>query len=101
MSTIEQTVRPKRMTLSEIVELLLARSASDRTSVSLSRNAKGDTQIEVVVRTSDGGDVATADQAAAKAQELYERFRNRYPMSDGKTGAAPTKPEKVAKSDAK
>lgn len=101
MSTPTSTERPKRMTLSEIVELLLARSTSDRTSVALSRNAKGETQIEVVVRTSDGGDVATADAAADKAQELYERFRNRYPMSDGLTAKTPSATKEKVTSDAK
>lgn len=97
MSSDTTTERPRRMTLSDVVERLLARSASDHTSVSLARNAKGETQIEVVVRTSDGSEITTVDQAAEKAQEVYERFRNRYPLSDGKTGATPTAPAREKK----
>ena len=89
LETALEVAKPKRVTLSEIVERLLARSTSDRTSVSLSRNAKGETQIEVVVRTTEDGDVTTADQAAEKALELYDRFCMRYPMSDGYVRAAP------------
>jgi hypothetical protein len=85
MSTGTADERPKRMTLSDVVERLLARSTSDRTSVSLTRNSKGDTQIEVVVRTSDEGDVTTADDAAAKARELYEQLARRYPLPSGMT----------------
>lgn len=81
------TAAGKRMTLSNVLELLLARSASDRSSVTLTRNAKGETQIEVVVRTTEAGDVATADDAYAKAVELYDNARRQYPMSDGHVGA--------------
>lgn len=82
--------RPKRMTLSEVVEHLLARGTSDRSSVTLTRNAKGETQIEVVVRTSDAAGAQTVDEAAAKACELYDSMRDRYPMLDGLTAAKDT-----------
>lgn len=88
--TPEPPTRPKRMTLSEVVEHLLARSSSDRSSVTLTRNAKGETQIEVVVRTSDAGALLTVDDAASKAVELYDTMRNRYPMADGLTAAKGT-----------
>lgn len=85
MTAAELAPKPKRMTLSEVVEQLLARSASDRSSVSLTRNAKGETQIEVVVRTSDAGEVTTTDAAAAKAVELYDNLRRKYPLASGYT----------------
>lgn len=79
--------KPKRMTLSEIVEQLLSRGGGERSSVDLTRNAKGETQITVTVRTADTGDVQTIDDACLKAVELYDSLRSRYPMSDGNTGA--------------
>lgn len=81
--------RTKRLTLSEVVERLLARGAGDRTSVALTRNAKGETQIEVVVRTTEDGEITTADAAADKALELYERLAARYPLASGLAHAAP------------
>jgi hypothetical protein len=92
--TQESTAAPgsvepaRRMTLSHVLELLLARSASDRSSVTLTRNAKGETQIEVVVRTTEAGDVATVDDAYSKAVELYDKARRQYPMSTGQVGAS-------------
>lgn len=78
-----------RMTLSRVIEMLLERGQSDRSSVSLSRNAKGETQIEVVVRTSDEGAVQTVEQAEAVAQLVYDRLRAAYPMANGHVGAIP------------
>lgn len=78
----------RRMTLSHVVELLLNRGASERSSVTLSRNAKGETQIEVVVRTGEAGDVLTADDALAKATELYDKARRQYPTSAGTVGGS-------------
>jgi hypothetical protein len=85
----------KRMTLSDVVEQLLARGASEHSSVSLSRNAKGETQIEVTVRSDTDTELPTPDDAAAKAVELYDTLRARYPSSAGYTGPTPagTKPQ--------
>lgn len=77
-----------RMTLSRMVEMLLARREHGTSSVTLARNAKGETQIEVVVRTAEDGDVRTAEEAEAVAQRAYDRLRSRYPMSSGLVGAA-------------
>jgi hypothetical protein len=79
----------RRLTLSQIVEILLQRSPRDHSSVSLTRNAKGETQIEVVVRTGDAGELLTVAEAEAEAAEVYDRLRARYPTS-GDT-AAPTR----------
>ncbi|PYO40124.1 MAG: hypothetical protein DMD33_18745 [Gemmatimonadetes bacterium] len=79
----------KRMTLSQVVEALLNRGGGERSSVALSRNAKGETQIEVTVRTADTGAVETIEQAEQAAQEVYDRLRSRYPMSSGYVGAEP------------
>lgn len=77
--TKQPTPRPKRLSLSEILEHLLTRSRSERSSVTLSRNASGETQIDVQVRTADDGEVRTVDDAAAKAQAIYDGLAATYP----------------------
>lgn len=86
MST--QAERPHRMTLSQVVEKLLERGGTEHSSVTLSRNAKGATQIEVVVRTGEGGSVTTVEEAEAVAISVYERLRGRYPGPDESAGEA-------------
>lgn len=78
---------PRRLTLSQIVELLLTKGGGEHSSVSLARNAKGETQIEVTVRTGESEDVSTVDQAAAKAKATYDQLRETYPHG-GEGGAA-------------
>ena len=80
---------PKRMTLTRVVEMLLERGSHGASSVTLSRNAKGETQIEVVVRTSDDGPVRTPEDAQAVAIDVFETLRTRYPMAWGTVGAKP------------
>lgn len=70
---------PRRLTLSQIVELLLTKGGGEHSSVTLTRNAKGLTQIEVTVRTGEADDVATVDQAATKARAVYDDLRLAYP----------------------
>jgi hypothetical protein len=82
MSDTQHDDRPRRLTLSQIVEAqiaALAKVSGDHSTVKLSRNAKGDTQIEVSVRSGEGG-LETADDAAAKARELYDELARDYPM---------------------
>lgn len=70
----------KRLSLSEVTRLLLERGGSEHHSVTLTRNAKGETQIEVVVRASDGSPIATPGEAAAVAETVYDELRIRYPF---------------------
>jgi hypothetical protein len=71
----------RRLTLSDVVELLLARPASgDHSTIRLTRNARGETQIEVYVRSGEPG-VETVEQARAKAEAQYDHLRTLYPMS--------------------
>lgn len=77
----ETPARARRLSLSEVVEQLLARGSGDRSSVTLSRNAKGETQIEVVVRSADSGHVTTAREAADEAATLYDELREKYPLA--------------------
>jgi hypothetical protein len=72
----------ERLNLSELARLLIAgqsRSTADRSAVRLTRNSRGDTQIEVLVREGDAG-VETASESAAKACELYDHLRELYPL---------------------
>jgi hypothetical protein len=75
--------RPKRLTLSDIVESLLAaqsKHGGERSAVKLTRNARGDTQIEVIVRTGDSTGIETVDDCAAEANRVYEALSILYPM---------------------
>ncbi len=76
--------KPRRLTLSEILQYHLDRmhnAGGEHSSVELTRNAKGDTQIKVSVRTGDSHEVQTAEHAAAKAREVYDALAMLYPMS--------------------
>jgi len=75
--------RPKRLTLSQIVEMLLTRTARERSSISLRRSVSGETQIEVNVRTGDDSEVVTVEDAERKAREVYDRLREQYPPRNG------------------
>lgn len=71
---------PKRMSLSQVVELLLAKGSSQSSSVSLTRNAKGETQIEVVIRTDREAGISSPQAAELAAQDIYDRLRTAYPF---------------------
>jgi hypothetical protein len=75
--------RAKPLGASEVARAFLQRVAQttgEHSNVELSRNAKGDTQIKVAVRTGDSEGVATIEDAAAKAKEVYDLLRSFYPM---------------------
>ena len=78
----------RRMTLSDVVAGLLARGSSEHHSVTLKRDAKGETNIEVIVRTSDDGTIRTPAEAEVAAQAVYDRLRERYPFGAGGEGGA-------------
>lgn len=80
--------KPKRLTLSQIVELLLSRGSADRSTVSVTRNARGETQFEVTVRTGEEGGVQTVEEAEAKALEVYARLEAAYPTRNGHDNAS-------------
>lgn len=71
--------KPKRLSLSQILELLLTRGSRDHSAVTLMRNASGETLIEVKVRTGDDDDVLTIADAEARAAEIYARLAAQYP----------------------
>lgn len=74
----------KRITQSEIlaalVERHIAQAGGEHSSVELTRNAKGDVQIKVTVRTGESDDVRTVDDAAAKARATFDALAMLYPM---------------------
>lgn len=74
--------RPHRLTLSELVPQLvdaLQHRGGDHSSVELVRNAKGDVQIRVSVRTGEAG-IETPEQAADRARELFNSLAELYPL---------------------
>lgn len=80
MTSVEhEGERPKRLSLSQIVELLLTRPTRDRSSVSLSRNASGEVVIDVTAHASEGESVEDAERIALAA---FERMSKRYPRRD-------------------
>lgn len=86
----ELTEAHKRMTLSRVVEMLLNRGSSDRSSVSIGRNPAGAIVFDVSVRTGDDGDVLTVADAEAKALKVFERLQERFPLPPGHENAEVT-----------
>lgn len=78
-ATEHETERPKRLSLSQIVELLLTRPTRDRSLVSLSRNASGEVVIDVTAHAAEG---ETLEDAERNAVAAYERMAKRYPRKD-------------------
>lgn len=77
-------VPAKRLRATDLVEQLvhaLTRTSSERSSVTLTRNARGITQIEVTVRTGETG-VTTVAEARDRARAEYDRLCRLYPAPD-------------------
>jgi hypothetical protein len=74
-----------------IIAALLERGGGEHSSVVLTRNSKGDTQIEVTVRT-DGETIVSADEAFAKACELYDAACTKYPPGETSVNGTTAKP---------
>lgn len=66
----------------EIVARLTERGGGERSTVELSRNAKGETQIAVTVRTDDE-ELSTAELARVEAVRIYEDLCKRFPAGSG------------------
>lgn len=81
----------RRLSLSEILEAHLAamtKPSGPHSSVRLTRNAKGDTQVEVLVSAVPGSAIATPADASAEAARVYDALRLVYPMADEPTRAS-------------
>ncbi len=74
----------KRLTLSDILTMTLQRGHGNQDSVTLTRNAKGETQIEVVAR---GRENETLRQVEQRCRETFDRLRATFPLSSGFVGA--------------
>lgn len=76
--------RPTRYSLSALhaqaLDALRGRTGEHH-SVELVRNARGDTQIRVSVRTGESG-IETPEDASARAQQLYDHLRSVYPLTE-------------------
>lgn len=71
--------RTRPISLSTIVKgqlAALAKTRPESSSVELTRNAKGDTQIKVSVSMLEG---ETIDATSARAQEIYDALGEKYP----------------------
>jgi hypothetical protein len=80
----EQPPERQRLNLSELARLLIAqgsRHVADRSSVRLTRNARGGTQIEVVVGAGEEG-LGGVDEVAAKARAVYDELAELYPLAE-------------------
>lgn len=97
--TEPEAAAPKRLTLSHIVEMLLSRSAQERSSVTLSRNTKGDTMIDVTVRTGEAAGIVTVADAEKHAREVYDRLRSEYPYVGAAGGTSSIALTRNAKGD--
>lgn len=75
LETAQETTRPKRLSLSEILEMVLTRSG-DRPAVSLTRTASG----VVVIDVKASGE--TIAEAGAEAEAEMARLAALYPRSD-------------------
>lgn len=82
MPQADTETKPSRMSLSEILRLMLAKGGRDYSAVTLSQNAKGGTQIDVTVRTDEDTSIEDAER---KASEIYDRLRERYPHEESET----------------
>lgn len=69
----------KRITQSEIIEMLLSRSSSDRSTVALTRTASGEVVIDVKVAAE------TVEQAGQLAEAELARLHALYPRSEQST----------------
>lgn len=57
-------------------------ATGERSTVRLTRNSKGDTQLEVYVGTGDAEGIDTPEDAAARARQLYDALRLVYPLTE-------------------
>ncbi len=71
----------QREMLSAFVDKVTRNAPTEHSSVTLKTNAKGDVQIDVTVRTGETPEVATVDDAAAKAKAVFDTLRAFFPVA--------------------
>ena len=81
---VESQAKPRRMTQGEILAAFVDRmhraGQTEHSAVTLKTNSKGDVQIDVTVRTGETPEVATVEDAAAKAKTVFDTLRAFYPL---------------------
>jgi hypothetical protein len=82
--TVEQAASKAAEVFDALTERYPESVGHENAAVSLTRNAKGETQIDVTARTSDGGETTLAGLAKQAAKE-YDAARRAYPMANGHT----------------
>jgi hypothetical protein len=76
----------RSITRAEILRGLIAavnKTGGEHSTVKLARGMRGETGIEVSVRTGDTPGIETAADACAEAVRLYDSLRELYPMTAG------------------
>lgn len=90
MEASAPSAAPQRVSLSEVIRAqfaMLTRTSSDRSSVTITRGARGQVQLEVAVHVgSPGADTPAA--AAALAQTIYDSLDSKYPAETATGGAS-------------
>jgi len=76
----------ERLTTTEVARTLLAQRGwmGGQSAVSLTRNARGITQIEVTVKAEDG---QSADDASETCKRIYDALASAYPLPEGTNGS--------------
>lgn len=81
---VETDEKPHPLGATEVARALLHRIASaggEHSSVEIARNAKGDYQFKVTVRTGEHEGIDTVEAAAGKAAEIVDTLRGLFPMT--------------------
>jgi hypothetical protein len=74
----------RRVTKDDVLASFLAgltRGGTEHSSVTLKNNAKGETQIEITVRTGESDEIDTAAKAFAEASRLYLQARETFALA--------------------
>jgi hypothetical protein len=87
VQTVEDAEQRAREVYDRLETAYPSRGGHENASTSLTRNAKGETQIEVTIRPGDHG-TRTLPGVVENAAAEYDRLRGKYPMADG-TSAKP------------
>lgn len=72
--------KPHRLSLSDVLTMVLNRSSHDSESVEISRNAKGEFQFSVTARTSEG---ETLEDAMERCSGVAGQLIARFPYTNG------------------
>lgn len=78
----------RRLGATEVARRLLERRSTSHSSVNIARSARGVVTLEVSIAVGDGDDVATIDQAVAKAEAIFDGLDERHPFVDPASSGA-------------